>query len=152
MRWVMVVLPILAGVVVIGSASPQDELPDGKGKDVMQRMCQQCHGLDQVTNGKRTKKSWMNVVDDMVTRGAEGSDADQSAVVSYLSRNFGKPININTATAKEITEAFAFTPEQSEALVRYRTDNGGFKKFEDLQKVPGVDAAVWDEQKKNIQF
>jgi competence ComEA-like helix-hairpin-helix protein len=152
MRWVILVISAFVCVVVIGSASPQDGLPEGKGKDVIQKMCQQCHSLEQATGSKRTKKSWQNVVDDMVTRGAEGSDSDVTVAVSYLSQNFGKPININTATAKEIGDAFAFTSDQSEALVRYRSDSGGFKKFEDLRKVPGLDPAVWDEQKKNIQF
>jgi competence protein ComEA len=87
-----------------------------------------------------------------VTRGAEGSDEDAAAVVSYLTRNFGKPVNVNTSTAKEIENGLSFSAAQSEALVRYRSNNGAFKKYDDLMKVPGIDAKLLDEQRKNIQF
>lgn len=136
--------------VIFGAA--QDDLPAGQGKDVFQRMCSNCHGLDQVTGLKNSKKQWSNVVDDMVSRGAEGSDDDVSAVVSYLSRNFGKPVNINTASAKEIQDGLSFTAAQSASIVQYRTDKGTFKTLDDLAKVPGLDAASLDEQKKNIVF
>jgi competence protein ComEA len=88
----------------------------------------------------------------MVSRGAEGSPEDINLVVGYLSRNFGKPVNINTATAKEIETDLSFTAAASEAVVKYRTDNGAFKSYEDLQKVPGLNASLLEEQKKNIVF
>jgi competence protein ComEA len=88
----------------------------------------------------------------MVSRGAEGSDEDAAAVVRYLTRNFGKPLNINTSTTKEIENGLSFSAAQSEALVRYRSDNGAFKTYDDLLKVPGIDARLLDEQRKNILF
>ena len=88
----------------------------------------------------------------MVTRGAEGSDDDVNSVVGYLSRNFGKPLNINTSTAKEIEDGLSFTAAESQLLVRYRTEKGAFKTYEDLLKVPGLDAKLLEEQKKNILF
>ncbi len=136
----------------IPGAAQGDDLPEGKGKDVFQRMCSNCHGLDQVTSVQNSKKQWSNVVDDMVSRGAEGSDDDVNAVISYLSRNFGKPVNINTATAKEIQDGLSFTAAQSASIVQYRTDKGAFKTLDDLAKVPGLDAGLLDEQKKNIVF
>ena len=102
--------------------------------------------------GKNPKKQWTYVVDDMVSRGAEGSEEDVNTLIAYLARNFGKPVNINTAPAKEIEDGLSFTPAQSEAVVRYRTDKGPIKTFEDLLKVPGLDANLLDEQKKNILF
>jgi competence protein ComEA len=88
----------------------------------------------------------------MVSRGAEGSDEDVNLVISYLSRNFGKPVNINTANAKEIETDLSFTPAASEALVKYRADHGPFKSYEEVQKVPGLSGNLLEEQKKNIVF
>lgn len=88
----------------------------------------------------------------MVSRGAEGSDEDVNLVISYLSRNFGKPININTATAKEIETGLSFTTAESETLVKYRAEKGAFKSYDDVAKVPGLDAGLLEEQKKNIVF
>jgi competence ComEA-like helix-hairpin-helix protein len=148
MRWVPFVF--LTGVLVAIAA--QDDLPQGAGKDVFMKMCVNCHGLEQVTSQKYTKSHWREVVNDMMTRGAEGSDEDAAAVVSYLARNFGKPVNINTASAKEIETGLSFSAAQSEALVKFRSDHGAFKTYDDLLKVPGIDTKVLDEQRNNIQF
>jgi competence protein ComEA len=151
-RWILLAASALSLATVTFGSADGDDLPEGKGKDVFVKMCSNCHGIDQVTSIRNSKKQWGYVVDDMVSRGAEGSDADVNAVISYLSRNFGKPVNINTATTKEIETGLSFTAAQSDQLVRYRTDNGPFKTFEDLSKVPGIDAQLLEEQKKNILF
>jgi competence protein ComEA len=152
MRWLLFAISTLGFAAVLLSAVDGDDLPPGEGKDVLLRMCVDCHGLDQVTSLRYSKKFWTSVVDDMVTRGAEGSDEDANLVVSYLSRNFGKPVNINTSTAKEIADGLSFTAAEADALVRYRTEKGAFKTYEDLLKVPGLDAKLLEEQKKNILF
>ena len=149
-RWGLFALTIPLAAVLL--AAQDNPLPEGKGKDTLQRVCTSCHGLDQVTSQHFSKTYWATVVDDMVSRGADASDDDVNAIVSYLSRNFGKPVNINTATAKDIETGLAFPPAQAESVVKYRTDNGAFKSFEDLQKVPGLNAGLLDEQKKNITF
>jgi competence protein ComEA len=148
MRWV----PFLFLTIVVVLAAQDDGLPEGAEKGVVLRVCGNCHGLEQVTGAKYTKKGWSEVVDNMVTRGAEGSDEDMAAIVKYLARNFGKPVNINTASAKEIEDGLSFSGAQSEALVRYRSAKGPFKAYDDLLKVPGIDAKLLDEQRKNIQF
>jgi competence protein ComEA len=151
-RWVLFAISTFSMAAVILSAANSDDLPEGKGKEVLIRMCSDCHGLDQVTTSRYPKKQWTYVVDDMVSRGAVGSDEDVNSVIGYLSRNFGKPININTSTAREIEAGLSFTAAQSQLVVRYRTDKGAFKTYEDLLKVPGLDADLLEEQKKNILF
>ena len=148
---------MVLGISALGFAAlllnaADGDLPPGPGKAVLSHMCVMCHGLDQVTSVKYTKKYWGAVVDDMISRGAEGSDSDVNILVSYLSRNFGQPVNINTSSAKEIEDGLSFTPADSQAIVKYRTEKGPFKSFDDLQKVPGLDAKALDEQKKNIEF
>ena len=72
------------------AARAQSGLPDGPGKAVVERMCATCHGLNVVTGQRMTKQRWADQVDDMVSRGAVGSDKDVQQVVDYLSKNFGK--------------------------------------------------------------
>ena len=152
MRWVPFAISLSFAAAVVLTAAQGEDLPPGKGKEVLERMCTNCHGLDQVTANRYAKKFWGSVVDDMVSKGAEGSDEDINAVIGYLSRNFGKPVNINTSSAKDIETGLAFTPAESDLVVKYRTDKGAFKSFEELQKVPGLRADLLDEQKKNIVF
>ncbi len=151
MRWTLPVLSACAFAVLL-AAPNQDALPDDKGQDVVLRMCANCHDVERVTEVRNTKRDWANVVDDMVSRGAEGSEADANTVIGYLTRNFGKPVNVNTATAKQIEDGLSFTAAQAEALVRYRTGNAPFKSYDDVLKVPGLDRATLEEEKKNIVF
>jgi competence ComEA-like helix-hairpin-helix protein len=151
MRWALLPISILGCAAIILSAA-QDGLPEGKGKDAFAKICASCHQLDQVTNHKYPKSRWADIVDDMVSRGAESTDEETKSIVSYLSRNYGRPLNINTSSAKEITAGLGFPTAQAEVLVQYRIDNGTFKTYEDLAKVPGLDAGLLDEEKKNIQF
>lgn len=152
MRWVLIVGSILSVAAVVQSAATDDDLPAGEGKEAVQKMCANCHALKQVIETRRSKSEWVNLVDDMVSRGAEGSDDEVSAVTRYLASNFGKPVHINTATAKEIEDGLSFPTDQAESIVRYRTGKGLFKNLQDLAKVPGLNAALLEEQKKNIVF
>jgi hypothetical protein len=57
----------------------RSELPDGPGKAAFQQSCTTCHDAAQAI-----------VIDDMVTRGANGSDQELDAIVTYLTKFFGK--------------------------------------------------------------
>ncbi len=148
--------PHLAILLVFASAivlpAEDDGLPAGKEKETFVKMCSNCHAMARVTKARYSKKFWSSVVDDMVSRGAEGTEEDAELVINYLSRHFGKPVNINVASAKEIQEGLSFKGAEAELVVKYRADNGPLKAFEDLLKIPGLNAKLLDEQKKNIQF
>ena len=47
-------------------------------------------------------------------------------------------ININTASAKELTQLKKVGPKTAENIVAYRNANGPFKSVQDLKKVKGV--------------
>jgi putative heme-binding domain-containing protein len=81
--------------------SAQEALPDGPGRDEFKRACSSCHATSTVTNQRKTLTGWTGTVNDMVTRGAQGSQADIEKVISYLSANFGmdKPAAQQTALA-----------------------------------------------------
>ena len=149
MRWAFSVVSLGSFAVLL---SAQVDLPDDKGKDVVERMCVKCHSATQFSGRKYTKSRWADVVDDMVSRGAEGSDDEVKTVLSYLTRNFGRQVNVNTSNAQQLKDGLSLTLDVAEQVVRYRADHGNFKSAEDLAKVPGIDAAFLDEQKKNLAF
>jgi hypothetical protein len=66
-------------------------LPDGPGKDLTERVCTPCHGLENVVRARMTKERWGSVVDDMVSRGATATDSEIDRIVNYLATNFSKP-------------------------------------------------------------
>jgi cytochrome c5 len=85
-------LPLFATVVVAASPTlAQDKdttLPDGAGKAIVQRMCVDCHSLKVVTAKHATKDQWATIVQQMVSRGADGTDQEVATVVDYLAKNF----------------------------------------------------------------
>jgi competence ComEA-like helix-hairpin-helix protein len=134
------------------AAAGQDSpLPAGSGKQAVEKVCKGCHEMDTVIQVRRTMIGWQDMVQDMVSRGAEGSDDELSAVVQYLTQFFGK-INVNTATAKELGTFLLLTDKETQAIVDYRETNGNFKDFEQLKTVPGVSAERLQAKKELIAF
>lgn len=78
-------------------------LPDGKGKAEFERICSNCHTTAMVARLKNTSDGWKSIVDDMVSRGAQGSQDDLDKVVLYLSTNFGPSKSAATPSAQGAT-------------------------------------------------
>ena len=67
-------------------------LPDGPGKEALQKVCSTCHPAEVVANrGRHTglRWQWSDTVDQMMVRGAHGSAEEQTQIVDYLAKNFG---------------------------------------------------------------
>jgi competence protein ComEA len=140
--------------IIIFAALAQN-LPDGPGKETVQKMCMPCHSLDNVVRARMTKERWSSVVDEMISRGAQGTDDEIDQVVTYLAANFGrvvKKVNVNSATAVDIASTLEIPAADAAAIVRYRGEKGNFKELTDLAKVPGIDAKKIEAAKDRIEF
>jgi mono/diheme cytochrome c family protein len=71
-----------------GVAQDDTALPDGAGKAIVQKMCVGCHSLKTVTSNHATKEQWSETVQQMVSRGADGTDEEIATVIDYLAKNF----------------------------------------------------------------
>lgn len=78
---------LLAALAAVPLIQAQD-LPEGKGKDLVQKLCTDCHGVDVIASQKATKDGWASIVDAMVVRGAGGTKEELNTVVEYLAKNF----------------------------------------------------------------
>jgi putative heme-binding domain-containing protein len=67
-------------------------LPEGRGRADFQRICGTCHSLARATSQRLTRGEWTRVVNDMVARGAQGTQDEFDNVMTYLAANFGKPL------------------------------------------------------------
>lgn len=142
----------------MGAPPPQKQLPDGPGKDVVERVCSACHGPEIVMGKRLTKDGWTQVVEDMIQRGAQGSDDDFAQIVDYLSAHFSPSsgtaakVNVNKAAVDELKTGLGLAEEQAKAIVDYRQRNGEFKSIADLKKVSSLDAATIDGIKDRVEF
>ena len=129
------------------------DLPSGKGKDLVENACGSCHGLDVVVAQRATKDGWASIVDYMVSRGATGTPEELATIVDYLAKNFpAAKVNVNKATAMDLQSELELTPKDSEAIVKFRADHGDFKDWDALAKVPGIDMAKLTAKKDSIAF
>ena len=81
-------------------AAAQDDV-----KALVERTCSKCHSLTSTLKQRNTADNWSAIVDDMIGRGAEGSDADFEKIVKYLARNYGPKVKVNKVTAQELAGA-----------------------------------------------
>lgn len=128
------------------------DLPDGKGKDKVEMVCGACHGLEGVTAMNNTKSSWQDLIDDMRGRGADGSEEDFKTIANYLAKYFGPVVQVNKASAKDLQEQLELTGDEAAAIVKYRESNGGIKSWDDMAKVPGLDAKKIEPLKKRLKY
>ena len=128
-------------------------LPDGQGKAITEKMCSACHGLQNVIKARMTKDRWTAVVDDMVARGAEGTDDEIEKVTNYLVANFSvRKVNVNKAVADDLVSALGIPAADASAIVSHRNVNGKFKDLQDLTRVPGINARKLVTLKDSIEF
>ena len=63
-------------------------LPPGPGRDVVVKVCAQCHSPEIAAAQKMDQAGWKALVDQMASNGAQASDADFDTITKYLSANF----------------------------------------------------------------
>ena len=131
-------------------------LPEGPGKEAIEASCTLCHGLSYITQSSKSLSGWRDIVSDMMARGAPLTKEEFEAVLPYLAMHFGpkesSKVNVNKASAKELETALALSAREAEAVVRYREQNQGFRTWEDVKKVPGIDAKKIEAGKDRLAF
>ncbi|HTC35665.1 MAG TPA: helix-hairpin-helix domain-containing protein [Bryobacteraceae bacterium] len=143
-------IPFVAASLTLLQAQ---DLPAGKGKELVENTCGSCHGLDVVVAQHATKDGWASIVDYMVSRGATGTPDEIKTIVDYLAKNFpAAKTNVNKATSADLQSQLELTAKDADAIVKYRTDHGDFKDWDSLAKVPGLDTAKLTAKKDSIAF
>jgi len=78
------------GLPKVGAFAPV-ELPKGDAKALVEKTCGTgCHSVEVVTSQRMNEKDWNAVVQGMVARGAQASDAEVRVIVEYLGKTLGR--------------------------------------------------------------
>ena len=146
-------LPLLFFVAFAADDSAK-LLPDGPGKDAVGKVCTACHNTDSIRKQRLERDQWSEKMDDMIERGAKGSDEELSAVLDYLTQNFGKgsKLYVNTAPFGELKSVLGLTNDETNAVLDYRKQNGNFQQWRDLLKVAGLDGKKIEAKKDLLAF
>ena len=132
------------------------QLPDGAGREEAQKLCAQCHEVERSISLRQDRAGWQATIDKMASLGMKATDQETQAVLNYLAQNFPAEavprINVNQAKAIELESGLSLPRSQAALIIQYREKYGAFKSFEDLKKVPGVDAAKLEAKKDRLTF
>jgi competence ComEA-like helix-hairpin-helix protein len=150
-------LMFCAGLIAVPALTQADDLPDGKGKDLILKACVGCHKADELTAYRFTKDEYQTIVYRMGDRGAQASRAELDIIAAYMFDHFPKvedasKINVNKATAEEIATGLGLTKEESELVVKYRERHGDYHAWGDLLIIYGVDGRKIAAAKDKIGF
>jgi competence ComEA-like helix-hairpin-helix protein len=143
-------LAVIAAGAVASMAAVQPEARPA-APAAFTKVCVRCHASDKVVEGRRYPAQWDQVIEQMVARGAIGSDDEFDIIFDYLVAEFGR-VAINTAPADEIAQVLHLEPAVAETIVQHRLTQGAFADFEALSTVPGVPVAALQKRRDAIVF
>jgi len=134
------------------AAAYAEPAPGDDAKELLDRTCTGCHKLTSTLSQRNSRERWAAIVDDMVARGAQATDAEIEKIIDYLAKNLGGKVNVNKASASELAGALEIPTTAAASIVQYREKNGAFRTLDDLRKVPGIDGSALDSKKDRIDF
>lgn len=79
---------LAAAVSLATAASAQVKLPEGPGKEVVEKSCTQCHDLSRIQRSGFSEAGWRNHVAMMKNVGAQVPQDQYETLIAYLSKNF----------------------------------------------------------------
>jgi hypothetical protein len=134
---------LLALALAVLPASAQSAfvvaLPESPGKAATLRLCDKCHPIEEVAVERLSKKGWEAKIDDMFRAGATGTDEDVALALDYLAATFPARLNINSAITMDFQRYLTLSEQDGDRIVAYRQQYGPFKRWQDLERVPGID-------------
>lgn len=79
-----------AAILILAPVLTAQDLPAGKGRETFKTICTSCHDAETTTNLRNTRSGWVEVIANMKTNGADGTEAQFTEILDYLTVNFGK--------------------------------------------------------------
>lgn len=92
------------------------------------------------------------VMDEMVIYVPKIGEEDQPVITqnANMSGNNSDKVNVNNATAEELTKLNGIGPSKAEAIITYREENGPFTEIDDLLQVSGIGEKTLDNIRDNL--
>ena len=129
-------------------------LPEGAARDLVIRVCAQCHEPNRAAALRLTREGWEGVVQKMKGLGAQATDEEAAQITDYLSENFKgeapKPINMNTASSIDLEAVAGLLRKEASLWIAYRNKNGPCKTLDDLKKVAGLPFKKIDDRRDRL--
>jgi len=149
---VMYGLALVAMVpVALAATRTPRQAPDDANAAVFKRVCGNCHTPERIVASRRSSDQWQEVIENMITRGAKGSDDDFNSVFAHLMAHYGR-VNVNRGDASAMSEVLGLSAADAQKLVDYRKAHGPFADLDAVVAVPGIDGAKLKELADAMSF
>jgi cytochrome c5 len=140
-----------------GSVRGRTTLPDGPGRQTVERVCGNCHTAELVSDRRGDLQTWTQTVNSMRNRGAKATPEEAVEIAAYLAMQFGTdvsvlPIRVNQYKIAELQLALEIPEKEAEAIVNYRATNGRIKSWEELVRISGVDPFKLGLKRERIEY
>jgi competence protein ComEA len=130
-------------------------LPDAPSRDLVIRVCGQCHEPVRAAALRLTRDGWEGVVDKMKGIGASAfaTPAELAEITDYLAENFKgeapKPLNLNTAPSIDLEAVAGLLRKEAAIWIEYRKKTP-CKTLDDLKKVDGLPFKKIDDKRDRL--
>lgn len=91
---------------------------------------------DKLMNGKLAKLNLALLV--VLLSGQHVAFANDKPVAETRIEYLGEPVNINIASLEQLLKVKGLGRAKANAIIRYRIENGAFKRVEDVKNVKGI--------------
>jgi cytochrome c5 len=102
-------------------SAAQQELPQGKGVEIVRDKCISCHEADLIISQRLSQQGWLREVDKMIRWGAIVTETEKEPLIAYLSVNFGQGSHKITPDTKAQDDRGSVI-FQNKCLVCHETD------------------------------
>ena len=142
---------LVCALILMLSAHATAQLPDGKGRDTVLKVCGGCHEASQAAALRLNREGWNDLINNMKSMGAEATEAEFTEVLDYFSTHFPADngptrLNINVATQVELESIAGLLRSQAAAVLKF-IEKTPCKDLNDLKKVQGIDFKKIEEHK-----
>jgi competence protein ComEA len=134
---------IRISILALACGAAFAQLPEGPGRDETRKVCSACHEIERSISLRQDRDAWKTTINKMISFGATATEQEITVTLEYLAAHYpasaAPMLNVNTARAIDFESRLSLKRSESAAIVNYRSEHGGFKSIEDLEKVPGID-------------
>ncbi len=143
---------LLAGIMPCGARAGDTEGGRTLAQEYhsLQMVCTQCHVLELVRDTPRSYDAWHETVQEMVDRGATGTNQQFEDVMDYLHRTL-TTIDVNNADAHELQIVLGVSDSVAQAIIRRRAQRK-FTGLADLESEAGTSVAALEAKARLIYF
>jgi competence protein ComEA len=98
----------------------------------------------------RTSRTWIALFVLVALLGLGADVAAERRGDQVVATKADAPVNINTASVKQLMTLEGVGQKVAEKVVEYRSAHGPFKKPQEIRKVQGIGSGLWEKNRERI--